>query len=225
MKLLSTSSKIDKSQNDQWLNYVVYLEPSVDYKTLCKGASEGCKASCLTNSGMMRMPTQTSARIERTRFYLDDKQGFIDQLRKEIDSALRKAIKAGKRLAIRLNGTSDIDWRDIYLVYPQVQFYEYTKRANIAKANSDISNLHLTLSRNERTSPSKILAVTQTGTNVAVVFDDRKAMPSEYLGLKVINGDKHDRRFEDGHGVIIGLKLKGTNAIKQTARETGFAVC
>jgi hypothetical protein len=34
----------------------------------------------------------------------------------------------------------------------------------------------------------------------------------------------HDRRFEDKSGHVIGLKLKGTNAIKAIARQTGFAV-
>lgn len=224
MKLLSTSAKLEKSQNDNWLNVVLYLEPSVNYKTICAGASEGCKASCLVNSGMMRMPKQTEARIKRTQYYLNDYQGFKAQLVSELSSKLKSAQKQGKRLAARLNGTSDLDWSDIYKQFPEIQFYEYTKRANLAKQLSTIDNLHITMSRNERTKPERIKMLTSSGVNVAVVFDDKRPIPSSYQGIKVIDGDKHDRRFEDKQGVIVGLKLKGTNAIKDIARATGFAV-
>lgn len=224
MKLLSTSAKLEKSQNDDWLNVVLYLEPSVNYKTICAGASDGCKGSCLVNSGMMRMPTQKQARINRTQYYLNDYTGFKAQLIKELSSKLKSAQRQGKRLAARLNGTSDLDWSDIYKQFPEVQFYEYTKRANLAKSLASLSNIHITMSRNERTKPERIKMLTDKGINVAVVFDDRKPIPTSYNGIKVINGDKHDRRFEDAQGVIVGLKLKGTNAVKDLARSTGFAV-
>ena len=51
-----------------------------------------------------------------------------------------------------------------------------------------------------------------------------KQVPSEYINIQVIDGDKHDRRFEDKQGRIIGLKLKGTNKVKALAIESGFAV-
>ena len=224
MKLLSTSAKLAKSQNDQWLNFVMYLDPNYD-KSICLGASKGCKASCLINSGMMRMAVQTNARYERTKLYKTDQDAFMSKLYKEIDQAVNKANKQGKRLAIRLNGTSDLDWSEVYKAYPSVQFYEYTKRADLARKLNDIANLDITMSRNERTKPERIKMLTDQGVNVAVVFDDKQPMPKTFEGVQVINGDKHDRRFEDKRGVVVGLTLKGTNEIKQLARESGFAVC
>lgn len=224
MKLLSTSAKLEKSQNDEWLNVVLYLEPTVD-KSICLGASKGCKASCLVNSGMMRLPAQTKARIERTRLYLDNPEQFKAQLIKELSSKLKSAQKQGKRLAARLNGTSDLDWTKIYKLFPDIQFYEYTKRVQLVDRFSALDNVHVTLSRTEKTNPERIKLIASSGLNVAVVFNDKMQLPKSYLGLKVIDGDKHDRRFEDEQGVIIGLKLKGTNAIKDIARSTGFAVC
>lgn len=221
MKLLSTSAKLEKSQNDNWLNVVLYLEPSVDYKSICAGSSKGCRASCLVNSGMMRMPVQTNARIERTRLYLADSSAFKAQLVSELRSALKRAQKAGKRLAARLNGTSDLDWADIYAQFPEVQFYEYTKRVQLVKALEPFSNVHLTMSATEKTTTDRIKLVTDSGTNVAMVFADK--VPATYKGFKVIDGDKHDRRFEDQQGVVVGLKLKGTKAAKQAAIATGFA--
>lgn len=223
MKLLSTSAKLAKSQNDQWLNFVMYLDPNYD-KSICLGASKGCKASCLINSGMMRMQVQTNARYERTKLYKTDQAAFMSKLYKEIDQAVNKANKQNKRLAIRLNGTSDLDWSEVYKAYPSVQFYEYTKRADLARKLNSIANLDITMSRNERTKPERIKMLTDQGVNVAVVFDDKKPMPKTFEGIQVINGDKHDRRFEDKRGVVVGLTLKGTNEIKQLARESGFAV-
>ena len=56
----------------------------------------------------------------------------------------------------------------------------------------------------------------------SVVFKDK--LPSTYKGIKVINGDTHDRRFEDEQGVIVGLKFKGSAADKAIAIAGGFAI-
>jgi len=224
MKLLSTSAKLEKSQTDEWLNVVMYLEPDAD-KSICLGASEGCRETCIKRTGMMAMQQQSAARLKRTMFYLQSPEEFKAQLIAELQSKLKSAKRAGKRLAARLNGTSDIDWSDIYLLFPEIQFYEYTKRANLAKQLQDIPNLHLTLSRHEKHKPERIRMLTGQGINVAVVFNAAADnLPAEYLGIPVINGDKHDRRFEDKQGVIVGLSLKGSKAVKQKAINSGFAV-
>jgi hypothetical protein len=222
MKLLTQSSaKLDKSQNDSYLNAIMYLDPNYN-KDVCKGASKGCKASCLINSGRMLMPSAVNARKERTRKYFEQRSLFMMQLQGEIAEQLAKAERQGKKLAIRLNGTSDIDWTDIYKAFPMVQFYEYTKRVDLIKKLNSLDNVHVTFSKHEKHTPKQIKKVMDSGNNIAVVFIDTP--PSEYLGYEVVNGDKHDRRFEDKQGKIIGLKLKGTNAIKQLAINTGFAI-
>ena len=52
-----------------------------------------------------------------------------------------------------------------------------------------------------------ITTAVRSGHNVAVVFADR--LPKKWKGRRVINGDKHDLRFLDPTGVIIGLVAKG----------------
>jgi hypothetical protein len=225
MKLFTHSSaKLSKSQTKDWLNAVLYLEPSVDYKTMCRASTDGCRGSCLTNSGMMRMTAQTNARHERTTMYLNERDAFMLQLEKEIDGLLRKATKEGKHLALRLNGTSDVDWTDTYAKYPEIQFYEYTKRPDLILKAKKHPNVHMTFSRTESTKVSTMERMIAAGANVAVVFDDKKTMPTEYLGMPVLDGDDHDRRFEDGVGKIVGLTLKGTLAVKAHARQCGFAI-
>jgi hypothetical protein len=143
-------------------------------------------------------------------------------LQGEIAALLYKATKQGKQLAMRLNGTSDLDWSSIYKAFPTVQFYEYTKRPDLAKKLHKINNVHITFSKHENHSTANVKHLLASGVNVAVVFN--KEVPSEYINIQVIDGDKHDRRFEDKQGRIIGLKLKGTNKVKQLAIESGFAV-
>jgi hypothetical protein len=222
MKLLTHSAaKIDKSQNDNWLNAVLYLDPHFN-KEVCKGASKGCKQSCLINSGRMIMESAVNARQNRTAYYFNDRDMFTMTLQGEIAALLYKATKQGKRLAMRLNGTSDLDWSSIYKAFPSVQFYEYTKRPDLAKKLHKISNVHITFSKHENHSTLNVKKLLASGVNVAVVFN--KEVPTEYINIQVIDGDKHDRRFEDTQGRIIGLKLKGTNKVKQLAIESGFAV-
>ena len=57
------------------------------------------------------------------------------------------------------------------------------------------------------------------GINVAVVFRNAE-LPDKWLGIKVINGDKHDLRFKDAKGCIVGLKAKG----KAKKDKSGFVV-
>ena len=45
-------------------------------------------------------------------------------------------------------------------------------------------------------------------------------LPKKWLGIKVINGDKHDLRFKDTKGRIVGLKAKG----KAKKDKSGFVV-
>tara|TARA_R110000822_G_scaffold58434_1_gene146186 strand:+ start:560 stop:1228 length:669 start_codon:yes stop_codon:yes gene_type:complete len=222
MKLLTHSAaKIDKSQNDKWLNAVLYLDPHFNNQ-VCKGASKGCKQSCLINSGRMIMASAVNARQNRTAYYFNDNDMFMLTLKGEIAALLYKATKQGKRLAIRLNGTSDIDWQEVYKAFKGVQFYEYTKRPDLAKKLNKIENVHITFSKHENHSTANVKKLLDSGINVAVVFN--KQVPTEYIDIQVIDGDKHDRRFEDTQGHIIGLKLKGTNKVKALAIDSGFAV-
>jgi len=112
-----------------------------------------------------------------------------------------------------LNGTSDIQWetievecgQNIFQMFPQVQWYDYTKIPN--RKVSHISNYHLTWSYSEA---NKKYAdyFDAVRYNVAVVF--KNGLPKMFKGLRVIDGDKTDMRFLDGNKrVVVGLKAKG----------------
>ena len=222
MKLLTHSSaKLDKSQNDEWVNAVLYLDPTYN-NNICKGKSKGCFESCLIHSGRMRMASAKQARYNRTHMYWTDTHAFYEQLHKELNALLKKADKLGKGLAIRLNGTSDLDWSDIYTAYPTVQFYEYTKRPDLITKYKGLPNVNWTFSKHEKHSEWTLDKILSAGVNVAMVFKD--TVPNTFKGIPVIDGDKHDRRFEDKKGRIVGLKLKGTKETKAKAIANGFAI-
>jgi hypothetical protein len=141
----------------------------------------------------------------------------------EIEKTIKSAEKKGLIPVFRLNGTSDLSWekydvvdgKNIFQMFPEVQFYDYTKINN--RKVKHIPNYHLTFSKADGNDMDVRIAMSN-GMNVAVVF--KKELPDTYLGRKVINGDETDLRFLDEKSVIVGLKAKG-KAKKDTS---GFVV-
>jgi hypothetical protein len=130
---------------------------------------------------------------------------------------VRKAKKNNLTPCIRLNGTSDIRWenirakngKNIFEIFPNVIFYDYTKDFKRTKALSGHwSNYHLTFSITEsKRNQKEAFKLLDKGVNVAVVFNG--IIPNKFKDNEVINGDKHDLRFLDKKGVVVGLTAKG----------------
>lgn len=219
--LTEQTAKLAKTQTNGVQSVILYLDPLYN-ADICKGASPTCRKTCLIHSGRMRMDNAVQARRKRTQFMHEHPELFTMQLKGELMQAYAKAKRAGKMLDVRLNGTSDLDWTHIYKAFPEINFHEYTKRPELAQKLKGLPNVHVTFSRHENHSDDDLKAVINSGVNVAVVF--KHTVPSVFKGIKVINGDDHDRRWEDQKGVIVGLKVKGTNDIKEIAIRRGFAV-
>ena len=226
MKLLTegkTNTKLAKRtrQTAGLLNFILHLAPSdLSGRNTCPNASTGCKATCLNTAGRGQFNSVQQARIRKTKYFFEDRQAFLDDLFKDLCSALAKAKRQGKKCVVRLNGTSDIPWESIMYyrhdqepislisLFPEIQFYDYTKSAlRVGRwLNSPIKNLHLTFSRSEN-NESACLNILDQGVNVAVVF--RGAIPAVWRDRIVISGDDHDYRFLDPKGVVVGLSAKG----------------
>ena len=235
MQLLTKqAAKLDKSQNENTLNVIQYLEPEYNvtehateralelFGALVCPAAGNCKKTCLTKTGRMKMTNAINARYKRTDYLFTEPDLYIMQLKGEIAGLLIQAQKQSKRLAVRLNGTSDLNFRIIYEAFPDVQFYEYTKRKDLILKNKDLNNVHYTFSHSELTKTSVLQRVTAAGVNVSVVFADK--LPDTFKNIKVIDGDRHDRRYEDQRGIIVGLKFKGSRQDRINALNSGFAV-
>jgi hypothetical protein len=247
-KLLTVGNpKIEKSVAFGYLTAVLHFAPAkLSGFEVCAGRTDGCTRACLNTAGRggiarggmltydtIANGTRTNAiqlaRVRKTRLYFEDRTAFMALLVKEIRRFELMARELGLKPAIRLNGTSDIPWErvktpmgnaNIMVSFPDVRFYDYTKRAN---RHSLPANYSLTFSLADGNDAQAIAALSN-GMNVAAVF---RAVPKTYAPYQdkangpvifypVANGDMHDLRFLDPAGHIVGLKAKG-NAKRDTS--------
>ncbi len=214
---VSYTVKHKKSIKYGVLTYSLYLAPakSSGYE-VCPGRTAECSRLCLNESGMNRMTQKTkgdvinAARVKKTKLFFEQREFFMKWLIFEINAARAKAARKGMTLSVRLNNTSDINPEEFQLnginilqMFPDVQFYDYTKVAARAELINKYPNYDLTYSYNgyNLTECQKMLL---NKIKVAVVF---KLVPEEFMGYKVINGDAYDMRYRD-EATIIGLKYK-----------------
>ena len=228
-----TNSKTIKGEKNGYLTGILHLSPadSVTEQTLCPYAEiAGCKDGCLYTAGRGKFNSVHMARVRKTIFYLFYRNEFMPVLANDISKLQRKANRDGLTLAIRLNGTSDIQWEherfissdgtgynNVFEAFPNIQFYEYTK----IPTRKAPKNYHLTFSYSDRPEYAKVVAKSEAKNptrNIAVVFNGE--LPTTYRNRTVINGDKTDLRFLDKDNVIVGLTAKG----KAKQDTSGFGV-
>ena len=204
----STNPKI-KKEADQLgiLPFALSLAPytASGAGNVCPLASPGCSAVCLNYAGRGRMSSIQRARIQKTRFWFSDREGFLSLLTRDLEKVQRLAGKTGKLAAVRLNVFSDIPWERFLGLdrFPEIQFYDYTKV--LARLGRTPANYYLTFSLSEQNEAEARQALIRRF-NVAVVFRD----PPRYFQLwPVIDGDQHDFRFLDPRPVVVALKPKG----------------
>lgn len=242
MNLLNVdaNAKTVKGQKKGYLTGVLYLAPyDVSGTNVCAmsemakcretclfvqgraGISAGSKTFTAPNGKLYKDNAIIRARIKRTDMFHADREAFLTQLEKEINSLIRKAEKKGFTPTVRLNGTSDIRWEiitfengdTIFDRFPTLQFYDYTKLTNRKHIPS---NYHLSWSYSE--ADARYIASMPKDMNPVVVFNGK--MPKVFLDKRVVDGDENDLRFLDEDGIVIGLKAKGS-AKKDTS---GFVI-
>lgn len=240
--------KLLKSKNHGYLSFVLHLAPAnLSGHEVCKNRTKQCTALCLNTAGRGGMIGTSvgdmiqAARVRRTQWFFSSRESFMSALIDDIERGIAYAYKNGFKPCFRLNGTSDILWEsipavktvNIFALYPEIQFYDYTK-APYAKRAHDIPNYTLVFSLAE-THANRLNALDwiNHGRNVAAVFDVGKnqPLPERYtialpkniwsMCLPVIDGDISDLRFLDAKGVIVGLRAKG-KAAKDT--RNGFVI-
>jgi hypothetical protein len=215
--LLSKGITNIKTAKNDLETFILYMSPADQVKglNLCPFASDGCKKSCLYSAGRGKFSNVQESRMNKSKFWGYNRAGFYIQLANELLSIHDKAIKKDVKIAIRLNGTSDID--HLYLLerysginfldsfYSNLLFYDYTKNPNHISRYKNTS-YKITFSRSE-SNEAEAKLILKMGGNVAIVFADQ--LPEFYLGYPVINGDITDLRYFDPVNVIVGLKAKG----------------
>ena len=213
----NSSTKIAKGKKLDYKTGVLYLKPanSVSIKTICSHAKKaGCDEDCLEASGRLGMQNGQLAMYRRTIALLRDSEAFERQLIEEIEK------NKTDKYAIRLNGTSDLDWSRVIKALPDVQFYDYTKNLKRVMEN-DLPNYHLTYSAsfNSLRCIKDTIKAIQLGFNTAIAFNTKEAKGEfripEYLkvtGIDVplISFDDTDLRFLDPPSAVGSLTRKGS---------------
>lgn len=145
MKLMTpptNNPKVAKGAAAGFWTAILHLAPAdlAGRGTVCPWSTAGCRAACLNlagRGGIMKAGETSNgiqaARIRRTRYFFDDRAGFLADLERDIAAHVRASRRAGFKPAVRLNGTSDIAWERIApdmlrrWIAEGVAFYDYTK--------------------------------------------------------------------------------------------------
>ena len=230
-RLLSFSNpKILKGRDvySEYLSAILHLSP-INTKICPYQDIAGCKEACLNTAGrggIIKKGETTNiiqlARERKTRLFLEARDIFMTDLITDIMKFVKYCEKKDKLPCLRLNGTSDIQWEhikidghNIFEMFPDVQFYDYTKIPT--RKVEQYKNYHLTWSYSEANS-KYAQYFDAIKYNIAVVFHG--TMPIYYKGREVIDGDKSDIRFKDKPNVVVGLKAKG----KARHDSSGFVI-
>lgn len=223
--MVNNSAKHEKAYTYNEMVYTLYLAPakSSGYE-VCPGRTAECTALCLNESGRNKMNTEKNpiqlSRIKKTRLFFEDREFFVRWAIDEITAAKKKAELNGFYFSVRLNNTSDISPEDFYItengvkqnlleIFPDVQFYDYTKVVDRIPLMKKYSNYDLTFSYSG-TNMFDCQQMLKKNIRVAMVFDLKvfKTIPESYMGYPVVDGDNYDMRYRDPKGTIIGLKFK-----------------
>lgn len=240
-KLLSKGSTNAKTTKNSRETYILYLSPAAQnskQKELCPHRSAGCTAACLYTAGRGKFNNVQKARINRANYLVNDPKTFCAQLILEIEFLIIRAKREKKQIAIRLNGTSDVDFLYLFKKYhgwnyeekatapgsnaPGIIFYDYTKNPHKVRRYGKGSKYALIFSRAEDNGETANRLLFE-GHKVSAVFKDPEHLPN-FNGYPIINGDERDDLiidiFAQPYGKIIGLKAKG-DAKKDS---TGFTI-
>ena len=173
--------------------------------------------------------TQTQqARINRTKYFQYDPEGFVNrELVPDIAALCRKAEQLGVAPAVRLNCLSDFPWetyrKQLMDDFAHVQFYDYTKdEARMAEFIDGRlpKNYDLTFSVSEQ---NLDWALAFLGLNQKVALVTEQHFGSEnplrhWYTFPTTDGDQHDLTFFHQGPTVILLRPKGT----AKEDETGF---
>lgn len=223
----SKSAKMEYSRNAGTLTYCLYLAPAnMSGYEVCP-CSEFCRKFCLNGSGRNKadilirgaeLSHINKSRIKKTRLFFENKDTFMQLMIAEIKRTRNYAKKNGYDFSVRINGTSDIspedfvfEGKNILQIFPDIQFYDYTKVYSRIDLLEKYPNYDLTYSYNGHNwgCCEKFL---RSGGKVAVVFENQDMLPMRFKGYPVWDANGYDMRYIDPKAHIMGLHFHRTAA-------------
>jgi len=213
----TASAKTVKGEKIGYLTAIVYLKPSIKICPLSKLA--GCLEPCLQSAGRGAFNSVQQAREAKTRFYFENREAFLLSIAADIWSLCNTAKNKGLTPLVRLNGTSDIDYenlivcddKNIFQLFPDITFYDYTKHPSRNLTGKTPGNYDLTYSYSGITPHNVTIKglLNPSNSRVAVVFQRQEDIPSTFRGWTTIDGDNTDVRHIEPKTVVVALYAKG----------------
>jgi len=225
------SAKMHKSYENGTLTYCLYLAPwNMSGHQVCPGG-QYCHEFCLNGSGHNKAAQLQQvdnggnvldsfvnrSRIKKTKLFYSDRDLFMRLLIHEIRAKMERAKRLQMGFSVRLNGTSDLSpelFKDpdtglnILELFPNVQFYDYTKVPSRIKLMEKYPNYDLTLSYDGHNA-DECKNFLEQGGKVAVVFFGGK-LPKSFWGYPICDGNEYDMRYLDPAKHIVGLHYHTT---------------
>ena len=217
------SAKAMHSADHGCHNYIMYLASWDKSGHQVCAYGQHCHEHCLVTSGLSKVSSWTDnavmrSRIRKTKALFEQNEAFVVLMVKELISGIIEAKEQGMDFAVRINGSSDLSPMKFVIggltlmdVFPDVQFYDYTKDFKRCKNLwGKYKNYDLTFSF-DGYNTNECLEYLKMGGRVAVVFEDSRYMElDEWWGYPLVCGDKYDMRFQDPAGCVIGLTYHET---------------
>ena len=223
---VAQSMKMRLSYEKGTVTYCLYLAPAdMSGYNVCPN-SQYCREFCLNGSGQNKCDQLSRgvegslinrSRIKKTKMFYEDRDTFMRLLIHELKKYQAQAAKKGMEFSVRLNGTSDLSpvlfkdpetGKNLLELFPNIQFYDYTKVYSRIKLMQQYPNYDLTLSYNGYNwdECEKFL---NEGGKVAVVFFSEK-LPKSFHGFPIVDGNTYDMRYLDPAKHIVGLHYHKT---------------
>jgi len=151
--ILGTNAKMEKSATEGEIVYdltlpalsgIVVDEETGDFVeiTTCPGAG-ACQLFCYARKGgYVMFPASSMSAAQALNFLVNDPEGYSARVNQEIQSVKKKADKHSIQLVVRWHDAGDFFSKeyldlafDVARANPDVEFYAYTKIADVATAN------------------------------------------------------------------------------------------
>ena len=217
--ILSSSVKFSKTHKNIGVTGM-YLAPATMVAGLnsCKFAGK-CQKGCIAYTGNMKFNGLTFQNRLKALFFHTER--YITEMLADLVE-LSEKLEDGKKVMVRLNGTSDlnftmvIDMQAFIRDYPNILgFYDYTKRP----VNIELEGIyHLTYSWSERST----IQQAKRFNRVAVVVSSKDIdwlVNDPLIGHLWSDGDKHDLRALDETKLVY---LKAKQAASLTDPDIGI---
>jgi len=174
----------------------------------------------LRSAGYGKFKNVREGRQKKTDLWLTNPDLFLELFANQLKNFQKLCDKHNVQAVHRPNTISDVDWEThgIPQLFPRMFFYDYTKRAYRLTRTPENYRLMFSFSGVQKYQ-NQVKAALKTDAPISAVFNG--PFPEEFLGRKVIDGDRSDLiNLYKGKKKIIGLKAKG-DAKKDT---TGFVI-